>query len=133
MKVIESGKINPEKLKKDAENIVTDKTSGLGGITNMMENNGEFMKDMMFKMAGFMGSNINPEQLNEMMENIDNPDKLQELATQMDLNNVNTTELQEKLSNMISAELPQTSNTNTTTPQTHKNPNSNTNANSNTT
>lgn len=82
-KHIETGKINPETLKKEAETLVKDGDSGLGNITSMMENNEEFMGDMMSKMAGFMGDNVNPEQLQEMMKNMSNPDKVAEMAQQM--------------------------------------------------
>ena len=69
-KHIETGKINPETLKKEAETLVKDGDSGLGNITSMMENNEGFMGDMMSKMAGFMGDNVDPGQLQEMMKNI---------------------------------------------------------------
>ena len=73
-KHIETGKINPETLKREAETLVKDGNSGLGNITGMMENNEGFMKDMMSKMAGFMGDNVDPGQLQEMMKNMNNPE-----------------------------------------------------------
>ena len=48
-----------------------------------MENNEGFMKDMMSKMAGFMGDNVDPEQLQEMMKNMDDPEKIAEMVQQM--------------------------------------------------
>lgn len=100
-KHIESGKINPETLKKEAETLVKDGNSGLGNITNMMENNGGFMSDMMSKMAGFMGDNMDPSQLQEMMKNMDNPEKIQEMAQQMDTGDANIAEMQNQLMSLL--------------------------------
>ena len=105
-KHIETGKINPETLKREAETLVKDGNSGLGNITSMMENNEGFMGDMMSKMAGFMGDNVNPEQLQEMMKNIDNPDKIAEMAQQMGGTNPedmsNMQDMQDQLMGMLS-------------------------------
>ena len=99
-KHIETGKINPEILKREAETLVKDGNSGLNNITSMMENNGDFMKDMMSKMAGFMGDNVNPEQLQEIMKNMDDPDKIAEITKQMESEMKNNNMTQENMQNM---------------------------------
>lgn len=108
-KHIETGKINPETLKKEAETLVKDGNSGLGNITGMMENNEGFMKDMMSKMAGFMGDNVDSKQMQEMMKNIGNPEKIAEMAQQMggtnpeDIQNIqNMQNMQNQLMGMLS-------------------------------
>jgi hypothetical protein len=101
-KQIETGQINPDILKKEAETLVKDGTSGLGNITNMMENNGGFMKDMMSKMSGFMGDNVDSEQLQEAMKHMDNPDKIAELAQQIGGNQPNIGDMQNNIMEMLS-------------------------------
>ena len=98
---IESGKINPDTLRREAQTLVSEGDEGMNNISSMMEKNEDFMKDMMSKMAGFMGNNIDPNQLQEMMRNVDNPEKLQELAKQMNVDDVSTNELAEKMTSMI--------------------------------
>jgi hypothetical protein len=57
----------------------------------------------MSKMAGFMGDNVNPEQLQEMMKNIDNPEKITEMAQQMgDVNQADMQNVQNQLMSALS-------------------------------
>ena len=98
---IESGKINPETLRREAQTLVSEGDEGMNNISSMMEKNEDFMKDMMSKMAGFMGNNIDPDKLQEMMRNVDSPEKLQELAQQMNVDNLSDSEVAEKFTNMI--------------------------------
>ena len=124
-KHIETGKINPETLKREAETLVKEGDSGLGNITSMMENNEGFMKDMMSKMAGFMGNEMDSEQLHEMMKNINNPDKIAEMAKQIDTSNMNVENvqnMQNQLMGMLSGnnapELPTTGTSETSASET---------------
>ena len=115
-KHIETGKINPETLKKEAETLVKDGNSGLGNITGMMENNEGFMGDMMSKMAGFMGDNVDPEQLQEMMKNMNNPEKIAEMAQQMGDANPEDMQNMQNMQNQLMGMLPGMNTTQESTP-----------------
>lgn len=69
-KHVEEGKIDTNSLQKQAAEMYKNNDEGLENMMKTMENNGEFMQDMVGKMMNFMGGKIDPEKMNEMMENM---------------------------------------------------------------
>lgn len=79
---VEEGKIDTEVLKRQAVDLKQNNEEGLTNMMNTIENNGEFMQDMMGKMMNFMGNKLDPEKMKDMMENMSDDERRQFLESQ---------------------------------------------------